>query len=53
MIKRLLLVPLFLLANTAVQAADDIYTVRQKFIGEYELGSYFTFPSGGGKRDLD
>ena len=53
MIKRLFLVPLFLLANTAVQAADDIDTVRQKFIGEYELVSYFTFPSDGEKRDMN
>ena len=53
MIKRLLLVPLFLLVNTAVQAAGDIDTIRQKFIGEYELVSYFTFPSGGEKRDMN
>ena len=40
MIKRLLWVSLGLLVNSAVSAADDIDTIRQKFIGEWELASY-------------
>ena len=52
MIKRLLWVSLGLLVNSAVGATDDIDTIRQKFIGDWELASYYTFPVGGSDREM-
>jgi hypothetical protein len=33
--------------------ADDAESIKQKFIGDYELVSYFTFPAAGGQRDMN
>ena len=52
MIKKLLWVSLGLLINSAVSAADDIDTIRQKFIGDWELASYYTFPVDGSDREM-
>ena len=52
MIKRLLWVSLGLLVNSAVSAADDIDTIRQKFIGDWELASYYTFPVNGNELEM-
>ena len=52
MIKRLLWVSLGLLVNSAVSAADDIDTIRQKFIGDWELASYYTFPVNGSELEM-
>ncbi|MEC9301168.1 MAG: lipocalin-like domain-containing protein [Pseudomonadota bacterium] len=52
MIKRLLWVSLGLLVNSAVGATDDIDTIRQKFIGDWELASYYTFPANGSEREM-
>ena len=52
MIKKLLWVSLGLLINSAVSAADDIDTIRQKFIGDWELASYYTFPVNGSEREM-
>ncbi len=43
---------LFLLSSLA-WAADDAESMKQKFIGDYELVSYFTFPASGGQRDMN
>ena len=52
MIKRLLWVSLGLLVNSAVSAADDIDTIRQKFIGDWEVASYYTFPVNGSELEM-
>ena len=52
MIKKLLWVSLGLLINSAVSAADDIDTIRQKFIGDWELASYYTFPVNGSELEM-
>lgn len=50
--KNLLWMSLGLLINSAVSAADDIDTIRQKFIGDWELASYYTFPVNGSEREM-
>ena len=52
MIKKLLWVSLGLLISSAVSAADDIDTIRQKFIGDWELASYYTFPVNGSELEM-
>ena len=52
MIKRLLWLSLGLLVNSAVSVADDIDTIRQKFIGDWELASYYTFPVNGSELEM-
>jgi hypothetical protein len=49
-IKLLLLVSLFFI-NTSF-AADELDLLKQKFIGDYELVSYFAFSEDGTKRDM-
>ena len=44
---------LLLLMSSLLQAADDVETIRQQFIGDYELVSYFTFPGSGSERDMN
>ena len=34
-------------------AADELSSIQQKFIGDYELVSYFTFPAQGDAVDMD
>ena len=45
----ILLLPLM---QTQIQAADDLDAVKAKFIGDYELVSYFQFPASGGDVDM-
>ena len=45
----ILLLPLM---PTQIQAADDLDAVKAKFIGDYELVSYFQFPASGGEVDM-
>jgi len=45
------LISLFLVPNMA-GAADDMESIAQKFIGDYELVSYFRFPADGGEVDM-
>ena len=35
-----------------IQAADDLDAIKAKFIGDYELVSYFQFPASGGEVDM-
>ena len=44
----LLLAPM----HAQIQAADDLDTIKTKFIGDYELVSYFQFPASGGEVDM-
>ena len=44
----LLLAPM----HAQIQAADDLDAIKAKFIGDYELVSYFQFPASGGEVDM-
>jgi len=44
---------LLLPVSSLVHPAEDVETIRQQFIGDYELVSYFTFPASGGERDMN
>jgi len=50
-IKSICLSLLFLI-STLAHSADDLDSIKQKFIGDYELVSYFTFPAQGGEVDM-
>ena len=41
------------LLATPIQAADDLDAIKEKFIGDYELVSYFQFPAAGGEVDMN
>lgn len=43
---------LLALVQTQIQAADDLDATKAKFIGDYELVSYFQFPASGGEVDM-
>ncbi len=43
---------LLMLFSASLQAADDLDSITQKFIGDYELVSYFTFPAQGDAVDM-
>ncbi|NKB33035.1 MAG: hypothetical protein GKR91_08060 [Pseudomonadales bacterium] len=42
----------FLFITSSSFAADDLETVKQKFIGDWELASYYSFPASGGEREM-
>lgn len=42
-----------LLLNPVFAMADALDDIKQKFIGDYELVSYVTFPTSGGEVDMD
>ena len=44
---------LYLLSFNSAFAADDLAAVKQKFIGHWELASYFTYPPQGGEVDMN
>lgn len=44
----LLLAPM----HAQIQAADDLDAIKTKFIGDYELVSYFQFPASGDEVDM-
>ncbi len=44
---------LFLLfISSSAFAADDLETVKQRFIGDWELASYYTFPADGDAMEM-
>ena len=53
MTRRMLCLALFILSGSGLYAADDTDTIRQKFIGDYELVSYFSYPAQGGEVDMN
>lgn len=44
---------LLLLFSASLQAADDLDSITQRFVGDYELVSYFTFPAQGDAVDMN
>lgn len=40
------------LLQTQIYAADDLDAIKEKFVGDYELVSYFTYPAQGGEVDM-
>ncbi len=50
--KRCILCLSALLLSPFAQAAS-VEQVREKFIGDYELVSYYTFPAAGGERNME
>ncbi len=42
-----------LLVSSLASAADNMNTITQKFIGDYELVSYFSYPAQGSEVDMD
>lgn len=40
------------LMQIQIHAADDLDAIKEKFIGDYELVSYFQFPASGGEVDM-
>ncbi len=48
------LLPLLAITGLAVVNADEeLESVKQQFIGDYELVSYFSYPSRGGEVDMN
>lgn len=43
----------FLLIQTQIQAAESLQDVQQKFLGDFELVSYFQFPAQGDPIDMN
>jgi hypothetical protein len=43
---------LLILCTSSVSVAQDTDAVKQKFIGDWELVSYYTFPASGGELEM-
>ena len=44
---------LFSLSFNYSFAADDLHAIKQKFVGHWELASYYTYPAQGGEVDMN
>lgn len=42
----------FLFIASSAFAADDLETIKQKFVGDWELASYYSFSANGDEREM-